>query len=88
VAAAAAAAAAADDGAATGARAREKAQSSLGSAAAASYLAFVDHLVSKAPERIGVAPLGFEGRNLCVYARAGGVGDGGCVACDSACLET
>ena len=42
------------------------------SAAVQSYLAFVEHLVSKAPERIGVVALPFEGRNLCVYSRESG----------------
>ena len=36
--------------------------------AAMSYDAFVAYLVAKAPTRIRVATLGFEGRNLCVYA--------------------
>ena len=56
----------------------------------AEYLAFVDHLVAKAPERIGVTMLGFEGRNLCIYSLPPATsmppedGDTCCEACEIA----
>ena len=38
------------------------------------YRAFIEYLVAKAPDRIGVAALPFEGKNLVLYARPEAVG--------------